>query len=113
MYRKMGDLREQMVDNVGVDDAVEEVAADEAKVAVNRGQGALDEGPAVGLEVVDLRVSVVQVGDGNYNGALLAICRRIPEKGGEGDIPSQWWTQKYGTPYIRNTIFQPTTVEAR
>lgn len=52
---------------MGVDDAVEEVAADEAKVAVNRGQGALDEGPAVGLEVVDLGVGVVQVGDGNYS----------------------------------------------
>jgi hypothetical protein len=55
-----------MVDNVGVNDAVEEVAADEAKVAVNRGQGALDEGPAVGLEVVDLGVGVMEIGDGNY-----------------------------------------------
>jgi hypothetical protein len=40
-----------MVDDVSVDDAMEEVAADEAKVAIDSGEGALDEGPALGLEV--------------------------------------------------------------
>ena len=54
-----------MVDDVGVNDAVEEVTADKAKVAVNGGKGALDKGPAVSVEVRDIRVSVVQVGDGN------------------------------------------------
>jgi hypothetical protein len=63
-----------MVDDMGINDAVEEVAADKAKVTVNRGQSTLDEGPAVGVEVVDLRVRVVQVGDGNCR-APLAICQ--------------------------------------
>lgn len=53
------------MDDVRVDDAVEEVAADEAKVAVHGGQGALDEGPALSVKVGDFRVGVVQVGDGD------------------------------------------------
>jgi translation elongation factor EF-G len=61
-----------MVDNVGIDDAVEEVLANEAEIAVNGGQSALDEGPAIGLEVVDLGVRVVQVGDGNCQVVMLA-----------------------------------------
>ena len=51
-----------------LDDAVEEVAADEAKVAVNRRQGALDEGPVVGVEVREVGVRVVEVGDGDCEG---------------------------------------------
>lgn len=54
-----------MVDDVSVDDAMEEVAADEAKVTIDSGEGALDEGPALGLEVRHLGVGVVEVGDGN------------------------------------------------
>lgn len=49
-----------------LDDAVEEMTADKAKVAVDGGEGAFDEGPALGLKVVDIRVSVVEIGDGNY-----------------------------------------------
>lgn len=63
-----------MVHDVGLDDAVEEVAADEAKVAVAGREGALDEGPVVGVEVGDVRVSVVEVGDGDYRtGSALAV----------------------------------------
>lgn len=50
---------------MGLDDAVEEVAADEAKVAVDGGEGALDEGPVLGVEVREVRVRVVEVGNGN------------------------------------------------
>lgn len=61
----MDDLREQVVNNVVVDNVVEEVLANEAKVAINGGESALDEGPAVGFEVVDFLVGVVEVGDGD------------------------------------------------
>lgn len=54
-----------MVNDVGVDDAVEEVTADEAKVAVDGGEGTLDEGPVLGVEVGNVGVGVVEVGDGD------------------------------------------------
>lgn len=60
------DLRKQVVDDVGLDDAVEEISADEAKVAVDGGEGALDVGPVVGVKVGELGVGVVEVGNGNY-----------------------------------------------
>lgn len=60
-----GDLREQVVNNVVVDDFVEEVTTDEAKAAVDGGERALDKGPRIGVVVGHRRVSVVQIGDGN------------------------------------------------
>ena len=59
------DAREEMVNNVRLDDVVEQVTADPAKVAVNGCQGTLDVGPALGVVVVDIRVVVVQVSDSN------------------------------------------------
>lgn len=58
-----------------LDDAVEEVAADEAKVAVDGREGALDEGPVLSVEVGDVGVRVVEVGDGDYRtrSALAAL----------------------------------------
>lgn len=53
------------MNNVVLNDAVEEVAADEAKLAVNSRQSALDKGPVLGIIVRHLQVSVVQVSDGN------------------------------------------------
>lgn len=50
---------------MGLDDAVEEVAADETKVAVDGREGALDEGPVVGVEVGEVGVRVVEVRDGH------------------------------------------------
>ena len=78
-----------------LDDAVEEVAADEAEVAVDGREGALDEGPVLSVEVGDVGVRVVEVGDGDYRTrSALAdndlLKRRSP-------LPSQWCTQKYGT----------------
>jgi len=58
-------IREQMVDDVGIDDAVEEMAADKPKITVHGGEGALDEGPAISLEVVHVRVVVVKIGNSN------------------------------------------------
>lgn len=60
-----GDLGEQVVHNVVVDNLVEEVATNEAKAAVDGGERALDEGPCLSIVVRHRRVSVVQVGDGN------------------------------------------------
>lgn len=60
------DLREHVVDNVVLNDAVEDVAADETKVTVDGGHGALDEGPLVCLVVLGIFMRVVKVRDGNW-----------------------------------------------
>ncbi len=60
-----GSIREQMVHNVVLDDTMEEVATNKTKFSVDCGQGTLDEGPTVSLEVRHLHVSVVKIRDGN------------------------------------------------
>lgn len=59
-------LREHVVDDVVFDDTVEDVAADEAKVAVDGGSSSLDESPLVGLVVHSLGMGMVQVGDSHW-----------------------------------------------
>lgn len=56
-----------MVDNVVLNDAVEDVAADETEFPVHGRGSALDESPVLGLVVGRLRVSVVEVCDSDYN----------------------------------------------
>jgi hypothetical protein len=57
--------REEMVDNVRLDNAVEKVLANEAKVTIHSSNGTLDESPAVGVVVVHFGVVVVEVGNGH------------------------------------------------
>lgn len=61
----LGYLREEVVDDVLLDNAVEEVLANEAELSVNSSQGTLDVGPALGSVVRDLGVVVVQISDGH------------------------------------------------
>lgn len=58
------DAREQVVDDVEVGDVVHQVLAAEPEAAVDRGRGALEEGPGFGLVFGDVGVGVVKVGDG-------------------------------------------------
>lgn len=58
-----GNAWEHVVDDVVLNDTVEDVATDEAKVAVNSGSSALDEGPVLSLVVRCVLVCVVKVGD--------------------------------------------------
>lgn len=78
-----------MVDDVLVNDAVEEVAADKAKVAVDGGEGALDVGPALSIKVGDVGVVVVEVGDSDWGG-VLSVAGSFWGGGGQKDLPSQW-----------------------
>lgn len=48
-----------------INDLVEEVAANEAKSSVNSTKGTLDEGPRILIVVRNIRMSVVQIGNGN------------------------------------------------
>jgi len=48
-----------MMDNVGVDNAMEEVTANEAKISINCCQRALDKGPTVLVVVRHVRMRVV------------------------------------------------------
>lgn len=61
----MANIREQVVNNVVLDDAVEQVATNEAKLSVHGCEGALDKGPVLSLVVRHLHVSVVEVSDGD------------------------------------------------
>lgn len=54
-----------MVHDVGVDDAMEDVSANETEITIDGGQGARNERPALGVVVRDLLVGVMEVGDGN------------------------------------------------
>lgn len=58
-------IREQVVDNVVLDDAVEEVASDKTEFSVDRGQSTFDKCPAAGVKVRHLDVGVVQIRDGD------------------------------------------------
>lgn len=60
-----GNTREQVVNDVLLNDAVEQVLANETELAVNRGKGTLDEGPSLLGVVRDLGMVVMEVGDGD------------------------------------------------
>lgn len=53
-----------------LDDTVEDVAADEAELSIDGGSSALDKSPFLGFVVRGLRVSVVEISDGNCNGSV-------------------------------------------
>lgn len=63
-----GDVADVVVQNVGLDDTVEDVAADEAEVAVNGGSGATGEVPNLGLVVGEGGIGVLEEGDGDWGG---------------------------------------------
>lgn len=58
-------VREKVVHNVLLDDSVEQMLSNETKLPVNGGQGSLDESPGAVVEVRDLGMVVMQVGNGN------------------------------------------------
>lgn len=61
----IANLREKVVNNVVLNDAVKQVAANKSKLSVDSGQGTLDKGPVLGRIVRHLHVGVVEVGDGD------------------------------------------------
>lgn len=54
-----------MVHDVSVDDAMEDVTANETEITIDSCQGSRNERPALGLVVWDILVRVVKVGDSN------------------------------------------------
>lgn len=60
------DLREEVVDDMELDDVVKHMLANEAKFSVNRSGSAFEESPSFGLEFREVGVCVVEVGDGDY-----------------------------------------------
>lgn len=60
-----GDGADIVVQDVRLDDAVQQLAADETELAVNGGGGAAGVGPAVGAVVGQRGVGVLEEGDGN------------------------------------------------
>lgn len=49
-----------------LDDTVEEMTANEAKVAIDSGQSTLHKGPVLSLEMGDISMSVVKVGNSDW-----------------------------------------------
>jgi len=60
-----GDLADVVVQDVGLDDAVEEVAADEAELAIDGGSAAADVVPLLSSVVGERGVGVLEEGDGD------------------------------------------------
>lgn len=60
-----GNVADIVVEDVSLDDTVEDVATDEAEIAVNGGGGTTGEVPHLGLVVRKTGVGVLKVGDGN------------------------------------------------
>lgn len=58
-------LREEVVHNMVLNNAVEKVTANESEITINSGQSTLDKGPVLGIKVRDVDVGVVEVGNGN------------------------------------------------
>lgn len=58
-----GDGGDVVVEDVGLDDAVEDLAADETELAVNGGGGATGEVPGLAGVVGKRRIGVLEVGD--------------------------------------------------
>jgi hypothetical protein len=69
-----------MVNNVELDDTVEQLTADKAKVSVNSGQSTLLESPCALLEVLGLVVVVVEVSNGNYMSLAVILGNAMSEK---------------------------------
>lgn len=63
-----GDVADVVVKDVGLDDAVEEMAADESHLAVNGSSGATDKVPLLVGVVRKGRVGVLKESNGNYQG---------------------------------------------
>lgn len=59
-------LGEQVMNDMIINDLVEEVASNEAESSVNSTKGTLDKGPRILIVMRDIRMSVVQIGNGNY-----------------------------------------------
>ena len=58
---------------MSLDDAVEELAADEAEFAINCCRGATCEVPGLAGVVRERRIGVLKVGDGNWSSLLAAV----------------------------------------
>lgn len=87
-----GDAADVVVQDVRLDDAVQQLAADEAHLAVNGGGSAADEVPLLAGVVRQGRIGVLQEGDGDWimvsgGDSLFSLSRK-------GDLPSQWLTQR-------------------
>lgn len=80
-----------MVNNVVLNDAMEEMASDEAEVSVHCCKGTLDESPMLCLKMRHVGMGMVQIGDGDLTCALVGELLSKKEMG--CDLPSQWCTQ--------------------
>lgn len=60
-----GDSRDEVVSNVGLDDSVEDVTADETELTVDGGGGSAGVGPGLWVIVWESWVGVLEVGDGD------------------------------------------------
>lgn len=80
-----------MVDNVELNDTVEQLTTNEAKIPVDSGQSTLLEGPGALLKVLSIAMVVVKVSDGNCSLLVTSSIENIVER---IILPSQWLTQR-------------------
>ena len=65
-----------MVNDMVLNDAVEKMAPNEAKIAIDSGQCTLDKSPMLGLEMRNIYMGVVQIGDSNWKCLLVLHWQR-------------------------------------
>lgn len=94
-----------MVQDVGLDDAVEELAADEAELAVDGGGGTAGEGPGLAGVVGEGWVGVLEVGDCDYWARSAFLSQSAKQE--ILRLPSQWFTQRYGRRYQTSRFWKP------
>lgn len=82
-----GDGADVVMEDMGLDDAVQEVAADEAELAVNSRGGTTDKVPLLGGVVGERGVGVLEVGDGDEPVVDPEVGEEVPDEhvgGAEG-----------------------------
>lgn len=89
-----GDAADVVVQDVGLDDAVEEVATNEAELAVNRGGRAANKVPLLGRVVRERGVGVLEEGDGHWRGGGSACALASAGCQEAKNLPSQWLTHR-------------------
>ena len=89
-----GDSANVVVQDVRLNDAVEEVAADEAELAINGGGRAAHKVPLLGRVVRERGVGVLEEGDGHWRRVLVSVCSCQCRMPGNSNLPSQWLTHR-------------------
>ena len=99
---------DKVVEHVRFDDAVEQMATNEAELAVDSCCSSASKVPTLRLVVRKRRVCVLEEGDRHYKQVSLNSASAL-----NNDLPSQWFTHRYGIRYQTARFAQPKLLPTR